>query len=196
LSSIACETEAAASQTPSICPPIASVSAGAAAIADQRHLDPRRLDKTLADQKIRGADAGMAEIDLAGVAFGVGDEFLQVFGRKILAQRHDAEGLCHHSDGRERVGLERQHRIDRVGGGIGAGVADRDGVAVRLGTRGPRQRGRAAGAGDILDHDRLPERRTHLLGDGARDHVRGAAGRKWHDHGDRVFRIILGKRGA
>ena len=138
----------------------------------------------------------MAEVDLAGIAFGVGDEFLQVFGGKILAQRDDAEGLCHHGYGCERVGLERQHRIDRVSGGIGAGIADRDGVAVRLSTRGTRQRGRAAGAGDILDHDRLPEARAHLLGDGARDDIGGTAGRERHDHGDRAFRIVLCERGA
>jgi len=28
------------------------------------------------------------------------------------------------------------------------------------------------GAADILDHDGLPQRRAHLLGDGTRDHVR------------------------
>jgi len=38
------------------------------AIADQRYFDSRRLHEALADQEIRRADAGMAEIDLAGIA--------------------------------------------------------------------------------------------------------------------------------
>ena len=115
---------------------------------------PAAVHKTLADQEIRRADAGMAEIDLAGICLGVGDELLQVLRRKILAQRDDAEGLRDHRDRHEGFRRERQFRIDRVGRGIGAGIADRDGVAVRLGARGARQRGRAAGAGDVLDHDR------------------------------------------
>ena len=157
---------------------------------------PAAVDKALADQVIRRADAGMAEIDLAGIGLGVGDELLQVLGRKILAQRDDAERLRDHGDRHEGFRRERQFWIDRVGRRIGAGIADRDGVAVGLGAGGARQRGRAAGAGDVLDHDGLAERDAHLLGDRARDHVRRAAGRERHDHGDRTLWEILREGGG
>ena len=54
---------------------------------------------------------------------------------------------------------------------------------------------RAAGAADVLDHQRLAERLAHLLGDDARDHVARAAGRERHDHGDGAVGIVL-RRGA
>jgi len=38
------------------------------------------------------------------------------------------------------------------------------GVSSGFGPRGPRQRGRTAGAGDVLDHDGLPERRSICYG--------------------------------
>ena len=94
--------------------------------------------------------------------------------------------------GHEGFRRERQLGIDRIGRRTGAGIADGDGVAVGLGTRRAGQRGRAAGARDILDHDRLPERLCHLLGNRARDDVGGAAGRERHDHGDGAFREVLG----
>ena len=133
----------------------------------------------------------MTEIDLAGIFPGVGDEVGEILGREILAQRDDAEGLRHHRNRNERIRRKRQFRIDRVGRGTGAGVADRNGITIRLGARRPRERGRTAGARDILDHDRLPERLAHLFGHRARDHVRTAAGRERHDHGDGTFWEIL-----
>ena len=63
--------------------------------------------------------------------------------------------------GTKDSGVNGRFRIDGVGRGIGAGIADRDGVAVGLRARGPRQRDRAAGAADILDHHRLA--RAHAL---------------------------------
>ena len=42
---------------------------------------------------------------------------------------------------------------------LGAPLADQQGVAVRLGARDPGDADRAAGAADILDDDRLAERR-------------------------------------
>ena len=56
-----------------------------ATISDQRHVDAGSLRKTLADQEIRRADAGMSKIDLAGIFLCVGDEVGQYLGRKILA---------------------------------------------------------------------------------------------------------------
>ena len=129
-----------------------------AAIADQGDVDAGGMRKRLADQEIRRADAGMPQIDLTGIALGVSDELLQVLRRKILAQRNDAERLRHHGDWCERVRRESQLGIDGIGGRIGAGIADRDGIAVGFRARDARQRNRAAGAADILDHHGLAQR--------------------------------------
>ena len=54
----------------------------------------------------------------------------------------------------------------------------------------------SAGAGDVLDNDRLPERLSHALADHARDHIGRAAGGERHDHGDRPGRKRLRRRAA
>jgi hypothetical protein len=50
-------------------------------------------------------------------------------------------------------------------------VADSERVAVRPRAGNPAGAESAAGAGDILDDDRLAERRFHPLGEIARNHV-------------------------
>ena len=50
---------------------------------------------------------------------------------------------------------------------------------------------RAAGAGDILDQDRLPERLPHALAEHARQRIGRPAGGEWHDDGDRFRWIVL-----
>ena len=72
--------------------------------------------------------------------------------------------------------------------GMGAEIAHHHGVAVgrRLGDAG-RADG-AAGAGDVLDDDLGAERRAHLLGEDAREHVGRPAGGERHDHRDRTRR--------
>jgi hypothetical protein len=54
-----------------------------------------------------------------------------------------------------------------VGRSVGAGIADRDGAAVRLGAGRTGEPGRSAGAGNILDDDALAEDGAHLFGDDA-----------------------------
>ncbi len=51
-------------------------------------------------------------------------------------------------------------------------------VAVGCGLRDLGRADRAAGAGLVIDHDRLAHVLRHGLGHGAHDHVGGAAGRK------------------
>ena len=135
----------------------------------------------------------MAEIDLAGMRLGVSDEVLQVFRRKILAECDDAEGLGDHADGDERVRREGQLRIDRIGRRACPRIADGNRITVRRRTRRARQCRRATCTDHILDDDGLPERNRHLLGDDTRDHVRRAAGREGHDHGDGARGIGLGR---
>src|SRR5262249_17978644 len=50
---------------------------------------------------------------------------------------------------------------------------------------------RAAGAADILDNERLPQRLGHLVGDDARNHIARASRRERHDHRDRPRRGFL-----
>lgn len=66
---------------------------------------PAACTKLLQIGKIQQADAGMAEIDLTGIALRVGNELPQILGREILAQRHNAERLRHHANGREESGV-------------------------------------------------------------------------------------------
>src|SRR5262249_34749153 len=50
-----------------------------------------------------------------------------------------------------------------------------------------------AGAGAVVDDDRLPERLGDPFGEQAREDVRAAARRVGHDHRDRPLRIGLGR---
>jgi hypothetical protein len=77
-----------------------------------------------------------------------------------------------------------------------APLADADGVAVGRGAREAADADIAAGAGDILDHQRLTERGAHRLGEDARQRVGRAAGGKRRDHGDGPRRIALRLRTA
>ena len=95
-------------------------------------------------------------------------------GRKILA-RVVADVAVHARRGREVGGVAEQQRV-----AIGLGTGDR--------ARADRA---AAACGAVLDHDLLAERGAHLVGDGARHDVVGAAGRQRDDERDRPRRIGL-----
>ena len=69
-----------------------------------------------------------------------------------------------------------------------APVPDAQRVAVARRLRHAPDADIAAGAGHVLDHDRLPERAAHALGEQARDRVGRPAGRIRHDDGDRAVR--------
>ena len=53
-------------------------------------------------------------------------------------------------------------------------------------------RNRPAGAGPILDDDRLSERNVQFLADDARGDIGAAAGRRGDYHADRLDRILRG----
>ena len=53
-------------------------------------------------------------------------------------------------------------------------------------------RNRPAGAGPILDDDRLSERNVQFLADDARGDIGAAAGRRGDYHADRLGRILRG----
>jgi hypothetical protein len=104
-----------------------------------------------------GADG--AGLRLIGIGLEPSDKLAHVACREVLAR----------DDQLRRVGNERDRRkiVRRVIGQIvgdrvddlGASLTDQQGVAVRLGARDPGGADRTAGAADILDDDRLAERR-------------------------------------
>ena len=91
---------------------------------------PAACAKLLQIRKFDEPTPAWPRLTLPGLLLRIGDEFLQVLGRKILAQRDDAEGFRDDRDRREGFRRERQFRIDRIGRRTGAGIADGDGVAV------------------------------------------------------------------
>jgi hypothetical protein len=78
---------------------------------------------------------------------------------------------------------------------MGVPLADVDGVAIGRGARHAADAKAAAGAADILDHDRLTEQKPHLVRQNARGDVSRAARRIRHDQRDRPRGKSVGMRG-
>ena len=100
----------------------------------------------------------MADIELARIGFGVGNEFLEVVGGKIFADHEQFRVFGRQSNRLEillrivaEIGVERRRQR------IGAEVAGQDRVAVGGGAGGAQRANRAPGAADILHHEFLAE---------------------------------------
>ncbi len=79
----------------------------------------------------RRADAGVADVELAGIGFDTGDELPQVVRRKILARHDDRRNGAGQADRLEvDIGLVGEVRIERDRGSVGAEMAHFDRVAV------------------------------------------------------------------
>ena len=80
--------------------------------------------------------------------------------------------------------VRRHHRVgaDHQGVAVGRGAGDRGGADI------------AAGAGPVLQHERLAERGLHPILDRADDRIAGAAGGLGRDDGDGLARIVLRRR--
>ena len=89
--------------------------------------------------------------------------------------------------------IPRQIRYQR---GVDRGGSARDEQRVTVSGRLGRRLGAdvAAGAGPILDDEWLAEDLRHFRRHRARDDVRAAAGREWHDDPDRLGREALCQR--
>ena len=139
-----------------------------------------------------GADAGRAELHLAFVCLDIGDELLEIVHRQVLAGNQDAWRFRYQSDRLEiGRGIVEWLLVEALVEGVGAGVADQEGVAVgrRLGhTLAAGHAGRRA---DVLHDDRLTEKLAHALRLDTGAHVDAAAGRKWDHEGHRSGRPIL-----
>ena len=139
-----------------------------------------------------GAGAGRAEIDLAGIGLGVGDQLGDGFGRKRRMHHQRIRRVADQADRRKILArivadvlVERRPDRER------AGIAEHQRVAVGLALRDRLGADGAAGAGPVVDHDLFAEQFAHLVGDAAADD-RGAAARRERNHQrDRPARIVL-----
>ena len=122
------------------------------------HVDLGDVFEHLSRQMMQAADAGRAVVQLAGIGFGVGDELLEVMDRQVRAHREDeraARDLDHRRKRLDRI--VRRLLGDRRRNQYRARAAEHDRVAVRIGPREGTAADGAAGAGAVLDHDRLAQ---------------------------------------
>ena len=163
--------------------------AGGAAVGHVVHLGAGLLLQQLHGQMRLRADAGDADVEFAGIGFGVGDQFLQVVHRHLGIGREHQRRLPHQDDRREgAVGVERHVLVHEAVGDQHAGRREHQRVAVRLGLGGEGGANVAVGARAVLDHDLLAELRRQRGRDPPGRNVDRAAGAKRHHHGDRPRR--------
>ena len=159
-------------------------------------VDAGGLPEQFAGEVLRGAEAGTAEGDLAGIGLGGGDQLLDVVGGKVRARDDDqprGRDLRHRIERGERVVAQRlaHHRRDDLARGH-----DPERVAVLVGTRDGLVAQRAAGPRPVFDHHRLTELLLQRLADDAADDVGAAAGPKRDDYAQGPLRPILRARGT
>ncbi len=133
-----------------------------------------------------------ADIELAGIGLGVGDQLRHVAHRDVLAGDHDVGDDRHEADRREVLqrivaGTAVERGADRHRGG----AADEQRVAVGLRRCGRAAGERAAGARAIVDDHLLAERGRQLLADQPPHDIDRAAGRERHDQPDRARGILV-----
>ena len=149
------------------------------------------LDQRRGDVSERSV-AGMADIDLARVLFGIGDQFGKRLRRKVRCRRNDHGGLGNEHDRHEiPFGIVSQALVHEL--------VERDrrrrpeqprmAVGSRLGDRRPAEI--AARARTVFDDELLAEVFAQRVRHGARQRVDGGAGRERHDHCHRTVRPIL-----
>ena len=174
-------------------PPIRSCSAGRAALVrDVRHLHAGHHLEQLAREMDRRAVARRREIELAGIRLRVGDELLHRVHRQRRIDHEHVGNAGDQDDRREILDVVVRHlrvqaRVDRVR----AHGAHFQRVAVGRGLGDQLRADVAAGAGPVVDDDRLAPCVGELLRDGAGEDVGGAARRERHDEADRLRRIGL-----
>ena len=163
-----------------------------ALVGDVHQRDPCGAGKIFAGDVARGAGAGRAEIDLAGIGFCIGNQLGHGLCRKRRIDHQRVRSVADQADRRKILArivadilVERRPDRER------AGIAEQQRVAVRIALRHGLGADRAAGAGPIVDHNFFTEQFAHLVGDAAA-HDRGAATRRERNHQrDRPVRKIL-----
>src|SRR3954471_5877509 len=100
----------------------------------------------------------MAVRDRPGVRPHMGDELREALRRKVLAHDEIARRSGDEADRLELARIVLDVLVERRRGAVAAEAADRERVAVGRRFRAARAAGRAAGAGEVLDHEALAER--------------------------------------
>src|SRR5207302_11400361 len=102
------------------------------------------------------------------------------------------------ADQRYRPQLEHgivRGRIHRTSPDVARPIPDAQGVAVRRGLGSAHNTNACAGARDVLDHDRLPERDTHAFREDTSQRVSRSSRREWYDERHRTRWERLGMAG-
>ncbi len=157
-------------------------------------VDAGRQLEFLPGEMVRSADAGRAEIHLAGIRLGVTDQLRNVARREIEV---GGEGERRMRDHRHRSevssGIVLEIAIHRRAHGQRRGRYQQ---RMSVGRRGGDEFGAdgAPGAGAVLDHERLSRRSRQPLGEHSPDDVGSRARRERDDDSYWARRIRLGKR--
>ena len=117
------------------------------------HLQSRQLQEPGAGEVRALPDAGRAIGQLVRIGLDVGDQVRDRLDRHRGMRRDDVRNPDHVGDRLQLVGLVGQVAEDAVGDGVGAGIADQDGVSVALLAHDFRRADGAAAAGAVF-HDR------------------------------------------
>src|SRR5690606_30572352 len=156
------------------------------------HSDIREVLEQLAGEMQGGAEAGRAEVELAGIGLGVLDQFLDVVDGQVRVygnQEWNGRDPGNADEVLERVEGQRgvQARIEDV-----VGVGHQDGVAVGFGLGYDVAPDHVAGARSVVHHDLLAEPFAHVFGDQSRHDVGTAAGRRRHYEPYGLARPVFG----
>ena len=158
-----------------------------------QQLDAGHRRELLDEQVLGGAVTGRAERHLAGLLLGLPDEVLHRFD---LGCRVDDEHLRDRGHAGHRLEVLQRpvfddRRLQRRGDRHRAAPAHEQRIAVGRLRRHVVGADGAAGAGTIVDHHGLAERRVQALAQQPHERVGPLARRKRHDELDRMGRIHL-----
>ena len=152
-----------------------------AAIGHMHHLRAGHALEHHAGEMRRGAVALAAEAHLAGARLDVIDQFPERAHRQVLAHDHHIGHRAHQGEWNELLRLVGELLVEALVDGQRPRRAEQQRVAVGLGLVGEIGPDVAAGAGLVLDHDRLAPSGLQLVADDAREHVVDAAAGEGHD---------------
>ena len=125
-----------------------------------------------------------AMVILSGFGFRERDEVRRGLGLHRRIDEEEHRSGADQTDRREVADRIVMHALlDRRNDGV-RHVGEQQGIAVRRGFGGDLDAEAAAGAGTVVDDDRLAERFRQRLAEQAGKHIRAAAGRVGHDEGD------------
>jgi hypothetical protein len=165
---------------------------GDAAVGDMLDVEAGHGLVHLAGEMLRGADAGGAEGELAGLRAGERGEFGHALCRDIIVDDQNVGGEAELRDRREILDrVERQLRVEARMDDERPGGTEQERVAVGRALGDALGRHVAARAGHVLDHNRLAPGFGKLVADHPRNDVGGTAGHEADQDAQRLVGIAL-----